>query len=115
VAASLLSRPHHAICFVGYCDPDTPGGRLLTTKREQEFTFDKLEYTTPVRTAVHKFDLSAHADREELLAYAQARKPRTVILTHGDPPARAWFAEAFARQKHAPQVIDPVPGKRFEV
>jgi predicted metal-dependent RNase len=59
--------------------------------------------------------MSAHAEREELLAYTVARKPKTVIITHGDPPARVWFAESLGRLKDAPRVIDPVPGDVINV
>jgi Cft2 family RNA processing exonuclease len=115
VAATLVGRPKHAIFFVGYCDPETPGGQLLATPREAKFTFTHLHYTTPVRAHVERFDLSAHAEREELLAYAREREPRTVLLTHGDPAARAWFAENLSQGKNPPRVIDPVPGEIVEV
>jgi hypothetical protein len=32
-----------------------------------------------------------------------------VVLTHGDPPARAWFARELAAQMPRAKVIDPVP------
>ena len=33
-AACMLAHPNNTICFVGYCDPDTPGGELLNTQGE---------------------------------------------------------------------------------
>jgi Cft2 family RNA processing exonuclease len=115
LAASILAHPRNSICFVGYCDPDTPGGRLQLAAPEDKFTFGSLEYIAPVRAKVEKFDLSGHADREELLAYAQAREPRNIVLTHGDPPARDWFAQALASGKNPPRIIDPVPGETYEI
>jgi len=102
-AAGLLAQPRNAIYFAGYCDPETPGGKLLATKPGEKFTFNALPYVAPVKARVERFDLSAHAEREELLAYAQARHPRTVVITHGDPPARAWFAGELARPPNAPR------------
>jgi len=115
VAATLAGRPKHAIFFVGYCDPETPGGKLLATPHGEKFAFTHLHYTTPVLARVERFDLSAHAEREELLAYALGREPRTVLLTHGDPAARAWFAENLQKGKNPPRVVDPTPGETIEV
>ncbi len=115
LAAGLLAQPHNAILFAGYCDPETPGGKLLATKPGEKFTFNALQYVAPMKARVERFDLSAHAEREELLAFVQARHPRNVVLTHGDPDARAWFAEALAKMPKAPRVIDPVPGEVCKV
>jgi Cft2 family RNA processing exonuclease len=114
-AAALLGRPRHAVFFVGYCDPATPGGELLATPREGKFRFAAYNYTTPVRARVERFDLSAHADRDELVAFARSRRPRAIVLTHGDPPARAWFADALATLDGTPRVVDPVPGETCSV
>lgn len=115
MAAALLGEHKHAICFVGYCDPDTPGGRLLASNAGDSFLFDKLDYNCPVRARVEKFELSGHADRDELVDFALARKPRSILLTHGDPPARAWFKETFAARAPEIEVIDPEPLKSYKL
>ncbi len=115
LAATLLAKPENAIYFAGYCDPETPGGKLLAMKPGEKFSFDALQYATPIRARVERFDLSAHAEREELLAYALGRHPRTVVLTHGDPEARKWFAEELAKAPNAPRVVDPVSGEPSQV
>lgn len=111
LAAGLLAKPTNAILFAGYCDPETPGGKLLATKPGDKFTFDKLQYACTVEAHIERFDLSAHAEREELLAYAKSCKPKNIVLTHGDPPARNWFAAELAKVPNGPRVIDPVPGE----
>jgi Cft2 family RNA processing exonuclease len=111
LAAGLLANSNNAILFAGYCDPETPGGKLLAAKPGDKFSFDKLQYVAPVNAHIERFDLSAHAEREELLNYALGCKPKTVVLTHGDPPARAWFATELAKVPNGPRVIDPVPGE----
>jgi Cft2 family RNA processing exonuclease len=115
VAASLLGNPHNALCFVGYCDPDTPGGKLLESTHESSFVFDALDYVTPVRAAIERFDLSGHADREELLEFAHRCEPRAIVLTHGDPEARAWFREQLEMDENAYQVTDPEPGTCYTI
>ena len=115
MAASLLGNSANAICFVGYSDPDTPGGRLLAARKGDTFVFDALHFQTPVRCSIERFELTGHADRDELLEFALHCEPRTIVLTHGDPPARAWFAEQIAEQEPKIKVLDPVPGQTYEL
>lgn len=115
IAAALLGEARNAICFVGYCDPDTPGGQLLAARRGEPFVFPEIPKTVELRCRIEKFDLSSHADRDELLAWAAGLTPRAVVLTHGDPPARQWFADALAALPARPKVVDPVPLRTVEV
>jgi Cft2 family RNA processing exonuclease len=109
VAASLLPHAQNGLCFVGYCDPDTPGGQLLADPGAESFFFDVLDYTAPIRASIDRFDLSGHADREELLNYARETGARSIVLTHGDADARAWFETALAEQLPDAKVLDPQP------
>lgn len=115
VAASLVNHPKNAIFFVGYCAVDTPGGMLLGAKKEDQFVFEALEHETTVRAHVERFDLSGHADREELLDYALAVDPSTIILTHGSNDARAWFLKALKEARPNTTVIDPEPLKEYTI
>ena len=67
------------------------------------------------RAKIERFELSGHADRDELLDFALQATPRAIVLTHGDPPARAWFAEQLALNAPKIKVIDPVPLKTYQV
>jgi Cft2 family RNA processing exonuclease len=115
MASGLLGHARNTIGFVGYCDPDTPGGQLLATKPGDDFLFATVHVRTKVKARVEKFELSGHADREELLQFAAQAEPRAVILTHGDPEARAWFEQQFAAQLPQTRVINPVPGQTYQV
>jgi Cft2 family RNA processing exonuclease len=115
LASGLAGSPKHSICFVGYCDPDTPGGRLQAAKKGEPFLFDAVNVKTKLRAHVERFELSGHADREELLDYAMQCNPRSIVLTHGDPPARAWFAEQLAAKLPKAKVLDPVPLQTYQV
>ena len=72
LASSLLRDERNSILFVGYCDPDTPGGQLLRSQPGEEFDFEEIDCIEPVRAKIRQFDLSGHADREELVAYAES-------------------------------------------
>ncbi|MGF1531737.1 MAG: MBL fold metallo-hydrolase [Puniceicoccaceae bacterium] len=109
VAASLLSDPDATICFVGYCDPDTPGAKLQQVAQEENFLFETLDYITPKRAKVERFDLSGHASRDQLLNMILRYNPRSVVLTHGDEAARAWFEQELYSSVLDCKVIDPQP------
>jgi Cft2 family RNA processing exonuclease len=115
LASGLLGGSSNTIGFVGYCDPDTPGGKLLASKAGDTFLFETAHVKAKVKARVERFELSGHADREELLQFALQTQARTIVLTHGDAPARAWFAQQLATLLPATKVIDPVPLKEYQV
>ncbi len=115
IASNLLGHPHNAICFVGYCDPDTPGGRLLSRARGEDFSFNGLDYVTPIRAGVERFYFSGHAARDDLMKFAKQCDPRAIVLTHGDPPAREWFEEELAMEIPGAKIINPAPGVEINV
>ncbi len=115
MASCLVGSPRNAVLFVGYCDPETPGGGLLATPKGETFVFGALDFQTTLRASVERFEMTGHADREELLEFALHAEPRAVVLTHGDPPARRWFAERIAEIAPKVAVLDPEPLRTYEV
>ena len=115
MAASLIAQGRNSICFVGYCDPSTPGGKLLESGPGDVFVFEAIDYQTPIRAQIERFEMSGHADREELLNFALKANPKTIVLTHGDPGARAWFAKALSENDPNLTVIDPQPLEAIEL
>jgi Cft2 family RNA processing exonuclease len=115
IAASLLPHADNGLCFVGYCDIDTPGGKLLAEKETGSFFFETLDYLAPIRASIDRFDLSGHADRNELSDYAEQSKARSVVLTHGDPDARAWFRATLTERMPDATVLDPKPLLEYTV
>src|SRR5471032_2713349 len=115
LASGLLGHARNTFGFVGYCDPDTPGGQLLAAKTGDEFLFKTANVKAKLKARVDRFHLSGHADRDELLEFAVQTGARSIVLTHGDPPARKWFAEQLAAKAPKSKVLDPVPGKEYLV
>jgi len=115
LASGLAGHARNTIGFVGYCDPDTPGGQLLATKPGDSFLFKAANVKAKIKAKVERFELSGHADREELLEFSVQATPRTVVLTHGDPPARAWFAAELAKQLPKAKILDPIPLQPYQV
>ncbi len=115
IAAALAGHGHHTLGFVGYCDPDTPGGKLLVAGAGETFLFDKVSVRTRLKARIERFELSGHADRDELLDFAVHCQPRAVVLTHGDPPARAWMANALGHKLPKARLLDPTPLQAYQV
>ena len=115
LASGLVGHARNTIGFVGYCDPDTPGGKLLAAKNGDTFIFETAHVKAKIKAHIERFELSGHADREELLEFAIQTQARCIILTHGDPLARAWFAGQLAEKAPKIKVLDPVPLKTYQV
>ena len=115
LASGLLGNAHNTIGFVGYCDPDTPGGKLLASKPGDTFVFETAHVKAKIKARVERFELSGHADREELLEFAVQTGARSIVLTHGDPDSRAWFAAQLAEKAPNSKVLDPVPLQTYQV
>jgi Cft2 family RNA processing exonuclease len=115
LASGMAGHAKHSICFVGYCDPDTAGGQLLRSNNGDTILFEAVNVKTKVRANIERFEFSGHAHREELVDFAVKTHARSVVLTHGDPPARAWFLEELAKKMPHAKVIDPVPLQEYQV
>ncbi|MDB6026454.1 MAG: beta-lactamase, partial [Verrucomicrobiales bacterium] len=115
LALRIIGDPHHAIFFVGYADPGTPGGRLKKAKIGETFVFSPSGGEVTRQCEMDDFDLTAHANRNELLEFVGRVSPHTVLLGHGDDEARKWFEEQIrARWPHM-KVVQPQPGLSVEV
>jgi Cft2 family RNA processing exonuclease len=112
MASTLLGDERNSILFVGYCDPSTPGGHLLQAEHGSPFEFEAYNQIESIRAKIRQFDLSGHADRDQLVAYAQKLSPANIFLHHGDPEARSWFANAL--QSTGAKIINPEPLKFYE-
>lgn len=115
-ARHLLASERNAMLFVGYADEETPAGRILDAGQGGRVALSSHSaHESEIRCEVHRFDFSGHAPREQLADYAAACRPRTVILVHGDEPARAWFAAEIGRRLPDSRVVIPAPGQSIEL
>lgn len=114
LALRMIEDERHGIFFVGYADPDTPAGRLRAAAPGAAFAFGALDRAVTRRCEVREFDLTAHANRDELLDFVDRVSPQVVILGHGEDEARAWFREQLAARHPRIRVFDPGPGDTVE-
>ncbi|HEX7861053.1 MAG TPA: MBL fold metallo-hydrolase [Verrucomicrobiae bacterium] len=114
LAARMIGHEQHAIFFVGYADPETPGGRLKRAKPGETFLLSPSAGEVTHRCQVDDFDLTAHANRDDLLDFVGRVDPRVVFLGHGDEPSRKWFEEAIRKRYPKIKIHQPQPGVPVE-
>ena len=114
LAMRMIGDERQAIFFVGYADPQTPGGRLKAAKQGETFFFSPSAGEMTKLCEVDDFDLTAHANREDLMDFVAQVSPHTILLGHGEEPARLWF-EAQIKARHPKiRVVQPAPGLSVE-
>lgn len=115
LAARMIGDERQSIFFVGYADADTPGGRLKASKPGETFIFSPSAGEVTRRCEMDDFDLTAHANRDELLDFVGQVSPHTVLLGHGDEASRKWFEQQIRARHPKIKIIQPGPGKMVEV
>jgi Cft2 family RNA processing exonuclease len=111
LAMRMIGDEKQSIFFVGYADPSTPAGRLRAAVPGETFVFSPTAGQVTRRCDVQEFDLTAHANREQLLEFVGQVSPRTVLLGHGDQAAREWFEDQIRTLHPKIKIIQPQPGK----
>jgi Cft2 family RNA processing exonuclease len=114
-ARRLVGVPQHSILFVGYADPESPGGILRSAKIGNSVSLDPDKPSQTVRCHIEQFQFSAHASRESLVAYATKLGPKKILLVHGDPPAVEWMRAQVSAQLPSSDVVVPTPGVTYEL
>ena len=114
LAARMIGDERQSIFFVGYADPDSPAGRLKASRVGETFVFSPAAGQVTKRCEVQDFDLTAHANREDLLEFVGRVSPRVVLLGHGDEAARGWFAGQIQARWPKIKVHQAQPLKRVD-
>lgn len=90
-----LGRPECAIVIIGFQAEGTLGRRLVDGEKRVRLFGEEL----PVRARVHTIGgLSAHADRDALLAWLRGlrRAPQRTFVVHGEAATACGFADRIA-------------------
>ncbi|TAL20689.1 MBL fold metallo-hydrolase [Patescibacteria group bacterium] len=99
------------VLVIGYQAAGTLGREVLDGNRQVRI----FNETVPVRARVRAIGAySAHADREKLLSWLAAGKPKRVAVIHSDAPVADAFAQAIESQLGIKTHL-PVLGESIEV
>ncbi len=115
LALRMAGDEKQAIFFVGYADPETPGGRFKASKPGETFLFSPSGGEVTRQCELDKFDLTAHANRDDLLDFVGEVEPRVVLLSHGEDDSRHWFAQQIHARYPKIKIVVPKPGETVEV
>ena len=115
LAMRMVGDERQHIFFVGYADPSTPAGKLRASAKGETFHFSPSAGNLTHNCNLQEFDLTAHANRDELLEFVGRVAPRVVILGHGDQDSREWFEAQIRERYPKTRVLQPGPGESVEV
>ncbi|MGH9488465.1 MAG: MBL fold metallo-hydrolase RNA specificity domain-containing protein [Terriglobales bacterium] len=106
-----LASSANRIVFVGYAAQGTPARQIIDGAKEVKLYGETIAVRAQVSTIG---GFSAHADHDDLLAWALASgKPAQVLLVHGEPQAAQVLAQALA--DHGLSAAIPRLGDKFEL
>lgn len=110
--AARLGDPRNAVLLVGFQAPGTRGAALAEGAR----TLKMFGLYHRVRAEVDRLELSAHADRDDLLAWVGTgtTPPETVFVVHGELDAAEALADGIDRELDLPAVV-PRNGERVRL
>jgi metallo-beta-lactamase family protein len=112
--ANNIHKPENTILLVGYCTPESLGGRLKSGEKLVRIFGDMYE----VKCKVTSLDFfSAHGDYEEILAYLKHLNPAKVkqtFLVHGDVPAQENL-KTLLTEKRFNHITIPAIGDSFNL
>ncbi len=103
-AADIAEREQDCILFTGYQDEESPGAALLQARQGDTLYLGEQHYTLACQ--VEHYNLSGHADAEQLVHAILKVNPRHLLLVHG---ARASL-EALAQRLTRIKIDIPVVG-----
>jgi Cft2 family RNA processing exonuclease len=109
-AAELAAREQDCILFTGYQDEESPGAALLKARTGDVLRLGEQSFTLTCQVA--RYNLSGHADAEQILDTIAKVNPRQLILVHGAPESLAAIAQ------HVPKGIHtdiPTIGTRLKL
>jgi metallo-beta-lactamase family protein len=103
-----LARENCSVIFVGYAAAGTLARAIIDGARDVSVLGDRVHVGARIHT-INGF--SAHADRDELLAWRRRIAPTRTFLVHGEAPTMASFAASLT----GAQVEMPTLGQSYEL
>ncbi|MBC8127970.1 MAG: MBL fold metallo-hydrolase [Gloeobacteraceae cyanobacterium ES-bin-144] len=111
----VLENKRHGLFFVGYADPETPGGRIRMASPGENVLLDPAFPPVPLNCEMRVFDFSGHSTRDAIADYIVKVRPKKAFLVHGDDGAVEWFRGEIERRLPDTQVIVPLPGDEHQI
>jgi Cft2 family RNA processing exonuclease len=94
-AAEMATREQDCIVFSGYQDEESPGAALLKARQGDRLQLG--EQVLALACQVERYNLSGHADAEQLVHVVAKVNPRQLVLVHGASVALEALASRFPK------------------
>ena len=111
----VLENKKHGLFFVGYADPETPGGKIRQANPGDSIVLDPAFPPVKLNCEMRVFDFSGHSTRDAIADYIVKVRPKKAFLVHGDDGAVEWFRQEIQRRLPDTQVIVPQPGEEYPI
>ncbi|WP_338249511.1 MBL fold metallo-hydrolase [Dictyobacter halimunensis] len=105
--ATIATREQDALLLTGYQDEESPGAALLRARPGMPLQIGSQRVLLSCK--VEKYNLSGHADAEQISQVVTKVGPRCLILVHGAPEALEALKQRFSEMR----VEIPVVGSKL--
>ena len=104
----LCENPNNLLLFSSYQAEGSLGRRILNGEREIDFSNGgNKQDIRVIRMEISKLEISAHADRKELMSFISRCNPRPkrVIVNHGEPSGLMDLASSIHKQFRVETIV----------
>jgi len=111
---NTISNHKNTILIVGYCDPNSLGGKLIAGERSVQIFKDHYDVMADVKVIK---SMSAHGDYEDLLHFLACQDPKLnkkIFLLHGEYAVQQRFADRL-REKGFNHIAIPEYHQEYEL
>jgi metallo-beta-lactamase family protein len=110
-----IDNPNNTILIVGYCTPESLGGKLRNGDKEVHIFGE--EHHVKARVEVMDY-YSAHADYEGIFQFLECqnkKKIKHIFLVHGEKEVQDHFKTKFIERGYTAQIDIPSQAQKFEL
>lgn len=111
----LAPDERHSIFFVGYVDPDSPGGKVKAAGQGGRADMGGDVGEIDLRCHVDSFDFTSHCNREHMLDYVVRIRPPNIFLVHGDRSSLEWFHRELQQRLPDSKIMIPPSGQTLDL
>jgi metallo-beta-lactamase family protein len=100
-----ISDMRNTILLVGYCEPNSLGGKLMRNVKHVTIFGEPFEVSAEIKTIK---SLSAHGDYEDLCQFISCQDPtqvKTLFIVHGEPEVQEVFKSKLIKKGYNDVVI----------